>query len=84
VWANFNTGAGNTIMGPDYKLLHGQADAWQQFGACDMLLGPGTFVQVGGRGGMRLAGWRQRAAAARRAPSALAPPLLAPTPARGA
>ncbi len=48
IWANFNDAAGNTILGRGgFELLHGQQQAWQQFGACDASLGPGSFVQVG-------------------------------------
>ncbi len=53
IWANFNDGPGNTILSrAGFELLHGQQQAWQQFGACDASLGPGSFVQVGAAAGL--------------------------------
>lgn len=46
VWVNFNNGAGNTILGTQWQLLHGPRELWQSFLGVPICLTPGSFVQV--------------------------------------
>ena len=46
VWANYNEERTNTILGPTWKLLHGEEMAWARLGGADVCFGPGSFMQV--------------------------------------
>jgi hypothetical protein len=46
VWANYNEEQTNTILGPTWKLLHGEEMAWARLGGADVCFGPGSFMQV--------------------------------------
>lgn len=44
--ANFQPERTNTILGPDWRLLHGEPWAWARLGGVDVCFGPGSFMQV--------------------------------------
>lgn len=46
IWANYQQARTNTILGPSWKLLHGEELAWAQLGGADICFGPGSFMQV--------------------------------------
>ena len=46
MWANFQHGRTNTILGPDWQRLHGPEDLWQRFGGAVVNVPPGSFVQA--------------------------------------
>lgn len=44
IWLNFQpVKERNTILGPDFELLHGPEAAWQEFGGARIALGPGKM-----------------------------------------
>ncbi len=45
--ANFQPDRTNTILGPNWLLLHGELWAWARLGGVDVCFGPGSFMQVG-------------------------------------
>ena len=46
VFANFNPRRDNTILGPDWRLLHGEERGWAALGGAAICYGPGSFMQV--------------------------------------
>ena len=44
--ANYQPERTNTILGPDWRLLHGEQWAWARLGGVDVCFGPGSFMQV--------------------------------------
>ena len=46
VWANFQPARTNTILGPDWRRLHGPERTWARLGGADICFAPGSFMQV--------------------------------------
>jgi tRNA/tmRNA/rRNA uracil-C5-methylase (TrmA/RlmC/RlmD family) len=46
VWANFQPAQTNTILGREWRLLHGPELAWARLGGADVCFGPGSFMQA--------------------------------------
>ena len=46
VFANFHPRRDNTILGPDWRLLHGEARCWAALGGAAVCYAPGSFMQV--------------------------------------
>ncbi|KAI7844501.1 hypothetical protein COHA_001860 [Chlorella ohadii] len=44
--ANFQPDRTNTILGPNWLLLHGELWAWARLGGVDVCFGPGSFMQA--------------------------------------
>ncbi len=48
LWANFQPARSNAILGPEWRLLRGDEEAWARLGGVDICFGPGSFMQVRG------------------------------------
>ncbi|KAK9814170.1 hypothetical protein WJX72_001591 [[Myrmecia] bisecta] len=46
IWANFQPSMTNTILGQDWRLLHGPQHIWQRLGGAAVCLAPGSFAQA--------------------------------------
>lgn len=49
LWANFQPARSNAILGPEWRLLRGEEEAWARLGGTDICFGPGSFMQVTGQ-----------------------------------
>lgn len=46
IWANFQPLRSNTILGPEWLLLHGQERAWAALGGTEVCFTPASFMQA--------------------------------------
>lgn len=46
LWANFQPARTNAILGPEWRLLRGEEEAWARLGGVDICFGPGSFMQA--------------------------------------
>lgn len=77
--ANFQPEQTNTILGPEWRLLHGEQWAWARLGGADVCFGPGSFMQVRAAG-RELAAVFLSAAVHAASPTASAPPAVCAAP----